>query len=489
MYYQYDSQYKNVIIRTAQGRFPEILHKGDKQWSVLAPKPNDPDDMYTRAIYLGGGCWERLDDIDEDMAENILKEWGYDANPPEADGVLIPEKDVNIDGVDRFPEGYLFKGKLKKIRIDSNCICYGPCPMPEDETEQHLTITLEGGVWLTRLSFANGQIEKTNFKIDVGVVNNLFDVIENRFSQEHELYCVTDVGSWEMILTNEEGKEFQYNGPLLENAGDRVEGLSDMVREATGRDDLFVFDGCPEKIDYLKLEYNRETKIKPKHLPEDAEYEFVTWNYAEVLTIDRATETLTNHIQFAEQCSVTNTYHVEEGISSLLDELWPEMFDDVTGNPPDAIDDPMNQCNYRITVRTQHGTEKTIEGSFDKLGLPDEYPEFIEKIYDFMAFYGIGELFNEASYGKAKRTSSDYIFCDVEFEPGGKTYCYLTDDDSYEVGDTVLVPAGHDNHEALVRIVDKNYYSSEEAPFPVEKAKHIIKRIDEDEIDDYLDLK
>lgn len=474
MHYQYDSQHKNVLIRTAQGRFPEILHKGDKQWSILASKPNDPDDMYTRATNLGGDCWERLDDIDEDMAENILKEWGYDAN---------------IDDVDRFPEGYLFKGKLKKIRIDSNCICFGPCPMPEDETEQHLTITLEGGVWLTRLSFANGQIEKTNFKIDVGVVNNLFDVIENRFSQEHELYCVTDVGSWKMILTNEEGKEFQYNGPLIENAGDRVEGLSDMVREATGRDDLFVFDGCPEKIDYLKLEYNRETKIKPKHLTEDAEYEFMTWNYAEVLTIDRATETLTNHIQFAEQCSVTNTYHVEEGISSLLDELWPEMFDDVTGNPPDAIDDPMNLCNYRITVRTQHGTEKTTEGSFDKLGLPDEYPKFIEKIYDFMAFYGIGELFNKASYGKAKRTSSDYIFCDVEFEPGGKTYCYLTDDDSYEVGDTVLVPAGHDNHEALVRIVDKNYYSSEEAPFPVEKTKHIIKRIDEDEIDNYLDLK
>lgn len=106
--------------------------------------------------------------------------------------------------------------------------------------------------------------------------------------------------------------------------------------ERLRRDDLFVFDGCPEKIDNLKVEYNRETKIKPKQLPEDAEYEFVTWNYSEVLTIDRATETLTNHIQFAEQCSVTNTYHVEEGISSLLDDLWPEMFDDITGNPPAA---------------------------------------------------------------------------------------------------------------------------------------------------------
>lgn len=50
----------------------------------------------------------------------------------------------------------------------------------------------------------------------------------------------------------------------------------------------------------------------------------------------------------------------------------------------------------------------------------------------------------------------------------------------------MLVPAGSDNHEALVRIVDKNYYSKEDAPFLVEKAKWIIKRIDEDEIDEYL---
>ncbi len=50
----------------------------------------------------------------------------------------------------------------------------------------------------------------------------------------------------------------------------------------------------------------------------------------------------------------------------------------------------------------------------------------------------------------------------------------------------MLAPAGHDNHEAIVRIVAKNYYSAEEAPFPVATAKHIIKRIDENEIDQYL---
>lgn len=239
--------------------------------------------------------------------------------------------------------------------------------MSSEETEQRLTINSEGRVWLTRDSFANGIIQKTNFKANEEAVKNLLEVVALRFSRDHELHFVTDIGSWEIILTNEEGKEFRYSGPMMESTDDVTYGLSDMTRRVLGRDDLFVFDGCPDKIDNIKIEYSRETKIKPKELPKGTEYEFVTWSYSDVLTIDRATETLTNHIQF------TNTYHVEEGISSLLDDLWPEMFEDVQGNPPEAIDDPMEQRKYKITVITNHGDEIVTEGTFDKLGLPDEY--------------------------------------------------------------------------------------------------------------------
>lgn len=385
-----------------------------------------------------------------------------------------------------FSEGYLFEGKLRKIKLYSDAICYGPCPMPDDETEQSLTINSNGGVWITRKSFGDGVIEKTNFKIDTEEAKRLLSVFEKRFSQDHQIWFVTDIGSWEMILTNEEGKEFHYSGPLCEEEHSVVEGLSDMVRETVGRDDLFVFDGNPDKITELKLEYTRESKIKPKVLPEGAAYEYITWNYSETLTIDRATETLTNHVQFANAASVTNTYHIDGGICNLLDELWPEMFDDIQGNPEDVVNDPLEQRKYKLTVHTKQGDEKVIEGSYDKLALPDGWPEFIDKIYDFISFYGIGEIFNEEYYDKPKRRKIDYIFCDVQFEAGGKTYCYLADDDSYEVNDTVLVPTGQDNHEAIVQIVAKNYYSAENAPFPVEKAKHIIKRIDEVEIADYL---
>ena len=407
----------------------------------------------------------------------------YGLNDDEDDEALEEYKDM--DDRHEYPEGYLFDGTLKKIHIESDNLCYGPAPMPDDETLQILTIDSDGTVLLERHSYSEKLIERKDLKADTLRIKALLDTIALRFSKDPELHFITDIGTWDLTLTNEEGREFNYGGSMNEDAGSAIMGLSDHIRDIVGINDMFVFDGCPDKITDLKVEYDRETRIKPKELPEGATYEYLTWSYSEVLTIDRKTETLTNHIQFAEQCSVTNTYHVEAGISNLLDSLWPEMFDDNEGNPPDAIDDPMKKSSYKITVHTALGKEKVVEGSFDKRGLPSEWSEFIEKIYDFMNFYGIGELFDRGIYGKAKRTLSDYIFCNVEFESGGKTYCYLAEDDSYEVGDTVLVPAGHDNHEALVRIVDKNYYSKEDAPFPVEKAKWIIKRVDEDEIDDY----
>ena len=42
---------------------------------------------------------------------------------------------------------FIFQGTLKKVRIVSNNICYGPMPKPDKEVEQHLTVDDEGHVW------------------------------------------------------------------------------------------------------------------------------------------------------------------------------------------------------------------------------------------------------------------------------------------------------------------------------------------------------
>lgn len=127
--------------------------------------------------------------------------------------------------------------------------------------------------------------------------------------------------------------------------------------------------------------------------------------------------------------------------------------------------------------------EKVIQGTYDKKGLPDDWAEFMESVFDFMTFYGWGEIMNPAVYGKVRRCGNDIIYCSVTFDEGYKSYYYIADDDSIEVGDYVIVPAGKDNHEATVEVVKKEYYAADEVPLPMEKTKHIIRKCTKDDFD------
>lgn len=48
---------------------------------------------------------------------------------------------------------FLFKGELRKIRLVSNRLGYGPCPEPDEEVEQHITLNAEGQVWFSSYVF------------------------------------------------------------------------------------------------------------------------------------------------------------------------------------------------------------------------------------------------------------------------------------------------------------------------------------------------
>ncbi|NYA66037.1 hypothetical protein HZI56_02520, partial [Lactobacillus salivarius] len=54
---------------------------------------------------------------------------------------------------------------------------------------------------------------------------------------------------------------------------------------------------------------------------------------------------------------------------------------------------------------------------------------------------------------------------------------YLTDDESIQVGDEVEIPVGVDNHVVKAKIADINYYYKEEAPYPIEKTKKILRKV------------
>ena len=372
-----------------------------------------------------------------------------------------------------------FQGTLKKIRIVSNNICYGSVPDPDDEVEQRLTINDEGRIWFSGYNFGSSgkryeKAKSKNFKINKAAAGKLLDMIAACFGKGYTEISAADIGDWVMELTNTEGTTYKFRGSLCSDFDYEGMNLSDLVRNTVGMEDLFVFDGnCKaDVINRIALDYHRVTKIIPKKVSEGATLEFAIWNYTEHLTIDRETETIEYIQNIGTGCKVSRRYEIEGGIESLLKNFDIEgLFLHIEGDIED----------YKITIDYKQKPRRVIKGSYDKNGLPEDFADFAETVLDFIYFYGMGEIFDPSVYGKAKRRQSDYIFCSVTFGEGHKSYYYLTDDDSIEVGDFVLVPAGKDNHEAVVEVVDIEYFSEENVPLPVEMTKKIIRKCtDED---------
>ncbi|HBC96765.1 MAG TPA: hypothetical protein DC034_08240, partial [Clostridium sp.] len=98
-------------------------------------------------------------------------------------------------------------------------------------------------------------------------------------------------------------------------------------------------------------------------------------------------------------------------------------------------------------------------------------------------FYGLGEILDPSIYNLIKRRKGEYIYCSVTFDDSYKTYYYLTDDDSIEVGDLVMVPAGKDNNLAMVKVVKIEYFQKEKVPLPINKTKKIVRKCTDEDFD------
>lgn len=261
--------------------------------------------------------------------------------------------------------------------------------------------------------------------------------------------------------------------------------LSNMVREALGMDDLYVFDGNnkPDRIDRVTIDYHRVTKIKSKHpISENAEY--MTWDYTERLVLDRESETI-EHIQnIGSGCIVSKKYYVQGGVEGLLDDIdADDLFGEIEGNPDDVVENPLETKDYTITVDFRKGPQRVIQGTYDKKALPEFWGDFAETVWNFMRFYGWGEMLDPAVYEKVKRRKNDYIYCSVEFDEGYKSYYYIADEDNISVGDYVIVPVGKDNHHSVAEVVKVEYFAEGDVPLPLDRTKHIIRKCTDEDFD------
>lgn len=431
------------------------------------------------------------------LGSAIYSQWRYFNHWAYSGAVILEPKNrawftIALSRLADLTDGHvvLFKGEPKKIRIVSNNICYGPMPEPDEEVEQHITINSEGRVWFSAYNFGSGYSEHEKsrskiYKIDKAAATKVLDSITAYFSGEYIEVFATDIGEWDMEITNTEGKVYKFRGSLC--ADFEVDGtdLSDMVRETLGMDDLYVFDGNnkPDRVDRVTIDYHRITKIKPKKPVSDT-IEYVTWDYTEKLVLDRESETL-EHIQnIGNGCAVYRKYYVQGGVEGLLDDIdADELFGEIEGNPDDVVDTPLEGKDYTITVDFKKGSQRVIQGTYDKKALPEFWGDFADAVWQFIRFYGWGEMLDPAVYEKAKRRKQDFIYCSVEFDEGYKSYYYIADEDNISVGDYVVVPVGKDNHHSVAEVVKVEYFAEENVPLPLEKTKHIIRKCTDDDFD------
>ena len=119
--YEYDSE-REVLIRIEPDKLPQIIKKRYPVWRHFGPE----DDPYMRAIYMGQGCWERLDTVSEQQAQAVLNKWGCTPDTmlllEKLDRTALTEADANCgmfswNGAEILPEQLRTSDAVKNMVI------------------------------------------------------------------------------------------------------------------------------------------------------------------------------------------------------------------------------------------------------------------------------------------------------------------------------------------------------------------------------------
>lgn len=382
-----------------------------------------------------------------------------------------------------------FKGQLVKFKLVSQGPVRAGVITENEEMEQRLTIQSDGKVSFYAYGLSvKGVYERfrrKNFTLKPERAETLMAAFVAYFE---EIFSGTDVvtvdeGYWEASLTNDAGDVYTYSGYW---GGTYLVALSELLRQSLGIEDLMAFGyemEPPRVINRLSVQYKRITKTTPPSLAEVEGAPDFYWDYDERITLDRDTETLELVRNAGSGMKVTQKYKIQYGVEELLDELGEmRVFERDPSPAPDLLPLHDETRDYVITIIYANEPRRVLQGSFDRNGLPADFPDFAQRVFEFILFYGLGEVLDPGMFTQARRREGDLIYLSVTFEQDGKTYYYRSEDDVYRRGDLVWVPAGKDNHLAVARVEDVEYYRPDEAPLPPERTKSVIRRYDPDEV-------
>ena len=269
-----------------------------------------------------------------------------------------------------FDQGYKpFTGTLKKLMLVSDGVGYGPVPDENDEVQQRLTINSARDAWLTRYAYGDGEkyrrIKREKLKLDADHLEDLFRAVTAVFGGDAEDRFATDVGTWELELTNTDDETFQYVGAMCGDVLYEGRELSDILRDALGTPDLLAFGGGKDEGTVIRMELDYQLGARHELLIAD-------YDDGEILYVIEDDDS---------HRSMEKRIHDPEEVRQTLMGLDISLFRDPT--PAQDTEELMRKLPaYRLQVKTYGGESFTREGTYSRADLPTSWPIILDRLLD-----------------------------------------------------------------------------------------------------------
>lgn len=132
--------------------------------------------------------------------------------------------------------------------------------------------------------------------------------------------------------------------------------------------------------------------------------------------------------------------------------------------------------NEKYGWRRWHSEAKRYDINVDEYETEDEYNEVLRKKREEERQARITPRPQTDPLAATDKTV--YNFCSVMFNSSNQPYTYLMGELNVKIGDTVVVPVGNEGKEVVATVVSTSQHMRLTAPYPVDKAKKIIKKVE-----------
>ena len=206
---------------------------------------------------------------------------------------------------------------------------------------------------------------------------------------------------------------------------------------------------------------------------------------AETLTLDDDQNELSFTFNKPDLGDIQHTYHVNKGLDELFFTAQGLLKSDGWVDAPILTDQYFKRF-FELTAKTKDGETFYHQGLLNRAHVPEwSWRAFSKSVARFVANQGFSSIFWEDDFLNAKKPG-ELMVCNVIFNSYGKSYQYLSDDESITPGDYVLVPVGLVQEEKAALVKSIRYYKMDDyTPYPLERTKKILRKLDEKELNRY----